>query len=210
MSFQATHLHFANQVKEIFNIQDFTRYFSGTLYPDSRYITKLERELTHNRIEPRKIFNLDDDFVKGWQIHLWYDKLALPHLDKIALGKSAKLLNMKDMAIWTKVSGAKLVEDFHWWEKTDWPQILPNLKYITNPNQEDPAVLKKWYQHFIAFYKNKPNLEDYRLQAAFMGIPKKRINLILIEANKIYNDKIKRAQTEQIMDQVILEFKNLI
>lgn len=93
MSFQATHLHFANQVKKIFNIQDLTQYFSGTLYPDSRYITKVERTKTHAdvRINPVKIYNLPDDFHKGWQVHLWYDKLALPHLQKIAHGKSGYL-----------------------------------------------------------------------------------------------------------------------
>lgn len=117
---------------------------------------------------------------------------------------------MENLDIWTKVSGAKLVEDLYWWKKTDWSQILPNLKYIINPNQENPAVLQKWYQHFIDFYKNKPNLENYHLQTAFMGIPTKRSDLILIKANEIYNDQIKRKQTEQIMELVIKEFNILI
>ncbi len=212
MSFQATHLYFANQVKKILNIQDLTRYFSGTLYPDSRYITDVDRTKTHAnaRINPVKINNLTDDFYKGWQVHLWYDKLGLPKLFKMATGLTYKQGEMEQINYWIPVTGAKLVEDLYWWEKTDWPKILPYLKFATNPNQENPEILQKWYQHFIVFFQNKPNLEDYRAQAEFMGIPTEKIKKIQTNAYKLYDDKSKRKRIESIMEKVKSEFINLI
>src|SRR4030042_437236 len=143
MSFQAAHLRFAQKVQDIIHPQDLTGYFSGTLYPDSRYITKVDRAKTHTdvRIEPRKILDLTDDFDKGWQVHLWYDKLGLHHLDQIVLNRSWTPNDADNVEVWSQLTGAKLVEDLYWWQNTDWPQILPYLKFTANPHQEDPDIL---------------------------------------------------------------------
>ena len=212
MSFQASHLHFAQKVQSIIKTADLTSYFSGTLYPDSRYITKVDRAKTHTdvRIEPRKILDLADDFSKGWQVHLWYDKLALRLLDQIALDRAYQPEDMKNPEIWVKVTSAKLVEDLYWWQKTDWSKILPYLKTVKNPNKEHLAILDSWYQHFINFYPQKPNLEAYRYQAEFMGIAPAKIELIQKNAHNLYNNKTKRQQIEQVMNQVFIQFKKLI
>lgn len=212
MSFQASHLHFAQKVQNIIKPQDLTRYFSGTLYPDSRYITKVDREKTHTgvRIEPQKILDLSDDFDRGWQAHLWYDKLGMHYLNKITLNRAWQMQDSDDIAVWTQLSGAKLVEDLFWWQNTDWTQILPFLKFIANPYNEEEEILQNWYQHFIDFYQKQPNLNSYRQQAEFMGIEPERIELILQKAQILYNDRPKREQIEKVMDQVIEEFKNLI
>ncbi len=212
MSFQATHLQFANQVKEILNIGDLTRYFSGTLYPDSRYITGVDRAKTHTdaRIEPQKILDLTDDFHKGWQVHLWYDKLALHHLDQVALGRPYQPDDMSNPEIWIKVTGAKLVEDLFWWKNADWNNILPYLKPTDNPFQENLEILQKWYQHFIDFYSQTPNLDAYPEQAKFMGIAPEKIALIQKNAHTLFDDRDKRFQIERIMDTVNKELKNLL
>ncbi|MCX6744275.1 MAG: hypothetical protein NTX82_01990 [Candidatus Parcubacteria bacterium] len=212
MSFQASHLNFAQKVIAIIKPQDLTRYFSGTLYPDSRYITKVDRAKTHTnvRIEPKKILNLTDDFDKGWQVHLWYDKLALHHLDQIALGRPYQPEDMYNPEIWIQVTGAKLVEDLFWWQNIDWPQIIPYLKFTKNPYNEDKQILNDWYQHFIDFYPRKPDLEAYREQAAFMGIAPEKIERIQRFAHTLHNDQDKNLRIQKVMAQVIKEFKNLI
>lgn len=212
MSFQATHLQFANQVKDTLNIKDLSRYFSGTLYPDSRYITKVKRPKTHQdvRIKPVKIFALTDNFIKGWQVHLWYDKLALPRLYNIITGKKYQHGGMDNHDIWIPVTAAKLVEDLYWWEKTDWQQILPYLKFINNPNQENPEILKKWYQHFIEYFQNPPNLDDYQKQAKFMGIDPDIIKAININSHVLNNELDKKNKLHNVMAEVMAEFKKLL
>jgi hypothetical protein len=208
MSFQASHLHFAQKIKDIIKPQDLTGYFSGTLYPDSRYITKVDRAKTHTdvRIEPKKIFDLTDDFEKGWQVHLWYDKLGMHHLNQIALNRSWISSDADDVNVWSQLTGAKLVEDLFWWQNTDWTQIIPHLKLIKAPHDEDEQILLSWYRHFIDFYQKPPNIQSYRRQAEFMGIEPEKIELILQNAQNLYNDLPKRAQIEMVMDLVIEEF----
>jgi hypothetical protein len=212
MSFQASHLNFAQKVIDLIKPVDLIGYFSGTLYPDSRYITKVDRAKTHTeiRIEPQKILSLTDDFAKGWQVHLWYDKLALPHLDQIALDRPYQPEDTKNPETWVKVTSAKLVEDLYWWQQTDWPQILPYLKPTKNPYHESLTILNNWYQHFIEFYPHQPDLEAYRQQAQFMGIDQAKIELIQKNAHNLYNNRVKRRQIEQVSAQVLLQFKKLI
>jgi hypothetical protein len=212
MSFQASHLHFAQKVKDVIKPQDLTRYFSGTVYPDSRYITKVDRDKTHTDvgINPKRILELDADFDKGWQIHLWYDKLGLHHLDQLILNRSWAPADADDVKVWAQLTGAKLVEDLYWWQNTDWNQILPYLKFTNNPNGEKEQILNDWYQHFTDFYQKQVNLQSYRQQAEFMGIAPEKIELILEYAQNLYNDLPKRTEIEMVMDQVVEEFKNLI
>ena len=47
MPFQATHLHYALLKMPELDIKDINKYLSGAVYPDSRYTTKIERDLTH-------------------------------------------------------------------------------------------------------------------------------------------------------------------
>lgn len=39
MALEGTHIRFALDVGDKYNIKDLGKYISGTLYPDSRYIT---------------------------------------------------------------------------------------------------------------------------------------------------------------------------
>ena len=74
MALEATHIRFALDVKDEYNISSLEKYLSGTIYPDSRYITCSDRDLTHSD----GLLSLDfakDDFRKGWYIHLVCDKV---------------------------------------------------------------------------------------------------------------------------------------
>ncbi len=48
MSLEATHIRFALDLKDKYRVQAIEKYISGTTYPDSRYVTKIDRGLTHN------------------------------------------------------------------------------------------------------------------------------------------------------------------
>jgi hypothetical protein len=212
MSFQATHLQFAYQVKDILKINDLDSYYSGVLYPDSRYITKIKRDLTHGkaRIKLREIKNPTDDFNKGWQVHCWYDKLGLPKLFNIATGLEYHQGEMEKINYWVPVTGAKLVEDLYWWHNNDWSNILKYLKVQKQPNNENLAVLNQWYHHFNNFFQNNPDLQNYKIQADFMGIDSDKSHQIIEFAYKLYNNKTKRKQLEKIMEKVKSAFLNSI
>ncbi|MBD3360011.1 MAG: hypothetical protein GF365_04895 [Candidatus Buchananbacteria bacterium] len=212
MAFQATHLQFAYQIKDVLNINDLDRYYSAVLYPDSRYITKIDRDLTHgkSRMDLNQITKLQDDFQKGWQVHLWYDKLGLPKLFNIATGLPYKEGGMEKMNYWIPVTGAKVVEDLYWWQNNNWSKILQYLKFQKQPNDEDQEILIKWYQYFIDFFQAKPDLNKYQIQAHFMGIDKHKTKQIIAYANKLNIDNPKKQSLQQVMEKVKAEFINLI
>ena len=76
MSLEATHIRLALDLQDRLNISDRKKYISGTVYPDSRYISKIDRRFTHN---PELVNELDgsDDFLKGMAVHYLCDKVAL-------------------------------------------------------------------------------------------------------------------------------------
>ncbi|MFA6421916.1 MAG: hypothetical protein WCV92_00730 [Candidatus Buchananbacteria bacterium] len=74
MSFEVTHIHFAVDLKEHYQIKDIKSYILGSIYPDSRYITKVDRELAHSKESLSDSF-IDSDFKKGWQAHCVCDSI---------------------------------------------------------------------------------------------------------------------------------------
>ncbi|NTW46451.1 MAG: hypothetical protein HGB18_05440 [Candidatus Moranbacteria bacterium] len=73
MALEATHIRFALDVRDEFGIADVSRYLSGAIYPDSRYLTRVSRDLTHPKDFGSIPLPKDDDFRKGWETHLIYD-----------------------------------------------------------------------------------------------------------------------------------------
>lgn len=210
MSFQASHLLFAQKVQNIIKPQDLTRYFSGSIYPDSRFITGADRGKTHPAVmEPQKIKDVADDFEKGWQIHLWYDKVAILPLYQIATDRPYNLDELQKREVWILVTGAKLVEDLYCWQTIDWPKMLPHLKQTANPNDESLEILNNWYRYYVQFFQNMPNIEAYRDQAKFVNIPETEIEQILASGQNLYKDKIKRFKIEKIITEVFEEFTKL-
>ncbi len=77
MPLEATHIKFALDLKDRYKIKSLAKYISGTIYPDSRYITKIDRNLTHcNKTQMSMYRKHNVDFVKGWSLHLACDKLC--------------------------------------------------------------------------------------------------------------------------------------
>ncbi len=151
MALEATHLRFAHDLKERLHVQHLDEYFSGAIYPDSRYITKLERRLTH----PRDFleWNLEsiNDFRKGWFTHLLCDELQrtivknrIPAVDEGTPGQGGE--------IWIKHTALKILQDMDDVKKFDIAFVLPKLIYTEQPNQENPNTLLAYNQLFQNLY----------------------------------------------------------
>lgn len=75
MALEATHIRFAFDLKAIYGVQDIERYISGAIYPDSRYITGVDRLITHpEHYRDWDLKNIND-FQKGWFAHLLADDI---------------------------------------------------------------------------------------------------------------------------------------
>ena len=60
MALPATHIRFAAALCERLGVADLPAFFSGTLYPDSRWLTGVDRQRTHGRRHLDPEFPADD------------------------------------------------------------------------------------------------------------------------------------------------------
>jgi len=151
MALEATHLRFALDLKDKYQIKDIKKYISGVVYPDSRYITGIDRSLTHPIDYLDWHWDMADDFKKGWFVHLLTDQIQsqvtrekLPQVFKGSYGQGSD--------VWINHSAIKILLDLDDVKKFKIKQFLPYLNYLENPNGEDLKMLKKYNQIFIKMY----------------------------------------------------------
>ncbi|MCK4554051.1 hypothetical protein KAU19_03750 [Candidatus Parcubacteria bacterium] len=188
MALAATHIRFALDLKDNYKIKDINKYLSGTIYPDSRYITKIDRELTHNNyfLDPEFA---KDDFRKGWQAHqicdLIQNQVRFELLPELNIRPKAEWTE----EIWIIATTTKIIQDIKDMQCFNLQKYLKCLEYVHNPNNEDINDIKKYNQIIIDLYKNKriTSVEDnYQMCLAF-GV------------NKEIGLKVKK-RTEEILE----------
>lgn len=157
MASQATHVRFARDLAKALLVRDVGSYYSGCVYPDSRYVTGAQRETTHTLS-----VRLDDmsDFQKGCFTHVLYDKLVGPtYLDRSPWpGEPVTDIGPK----WVYLSAAKLIEDQMSFDALEDLAILRTVSCPTPaPNGEDANLLERYYHLLRALYRDRPTVPDY-------------------------------------------------
>jgi len=107
MVLEASHIRFALDIKDLLKVQDIDAYVSGSIYPDSRYVTEVDRLATHPKDYRDDSMFHTSDFRKGWFAHLLADDAQfvcmgemLPQV-KIGTGEES----------WIKRSAIKILQD---------------------------------------------------------------------------------------------------
>ena len=158
MALPATHIRFALDMAHRFPIRHMDRYIAGSLYPDSRWLTGIDRLQSHAARYLEADF-ANSEYTYGIHIHCVCDKIqsqvfeaGLPGLEGLA-----------DSARWVLISAAKMVQDRFDMQAFDLQACLPFLAYAENPNQEDVGRVKTFNQIIQNAYLNKNTLDfqDY-------------------------------------------------
>ncbi|MDD2785584.1 MAG: hypothetical protein PHS79_01670 [Patescibacteria group bacterium] len=151
MALEATHMRFALDLKDKYQVKDLHKYISGSIYPDSRYLSKIDRVLTHpkDRME-WDIANLDD-FKKGWHSHLICDRIQLQLIKESKPGIFVGEIRHGDQA-WLYSTAIKALQEIDIVKSFDVVSYLPCLNYIETPNGEDANTLREYNQIFIREY----------------------------------------------------------
>jgi len=154
MPLEATHIRFALDLQDKYEIKDLRQYISGAVYPDSRYVTGLDRRLTHDDVYLLPEF-ATDDFKKGWQTHKICD-----HAYDIVRKRLFPDLFPGDFDFysrpdWIISTALKIIYDIEDMQSFDIQKYLECLEYVYNPNNEDIDAVKKYNTILINLYKNK-------------------------------------------------------
>lgn len=175
MAMPATHIRFAAVIAERLAVTDIGAYLFGTLYPDSRWVTGIDRQKTHSR----RCFDpgfARDDFTAGWHIHCLCDRFQ----GEIHGGILDGLSEMAPDARWIRMSAAKIVQDMN---DALWADLVPRLgrmNYRCAPNGESTEAVAAYLGFVRRAYRRpgKLNWSNYARLWTDVGLDRQRISRI--------------------------------
>lgn len=187
MALEATHIRLALDLKE--NVFNLGAYVSGTIYPDSRYVTKIDRNLTH----PQDYMGLirgDDDFKKGWAIHLLCDNVQA-EITREQLPEIFLLEDGQGSEMWIHRTALKILQDIDDAKRYAIEEYLPLLDHIEAPNEEDPVLVLEYNRIFQKMYLDpyKVTVETHCLMWKRLGISDDLIGKVKEQAQKYMADE---------------------
>ncbi len=157
MALAATHIRFALDLKNRFRVVDTQKYISGTLYPDSRYVTGIDRAVTHPKDELEALIRGENDFKKGWYAHLLCDRVQF-EVTKELVPSAFVGERGQGSETWVKRSALKVLQDILDAKEFDLRSNLLYLSYAENPNGEDITKVKFYNDIFKNVYVSLPDV----------------------------------------------------
>ena len=159
MALPATHIQFALDLKDRYVITDLSSYIAGSVYPDSRYVTGLNRAQTHNDAllsDDR----LETDFGKGWRAHVLCDRLgakaASDLLPELFVDAGPMAHGTKQWVIRTAI---KIIQDIYVFETHSTEPYLTMLDAMESPNGESTEAMKQYISIVKAMYEGKERID---------------------------------------------------
>jgi len=210
MALEATHMRFALDLKDKYQVVDIEKYIVGSVYPDSRYVTGIDRTLTHGEWILADDFTVDD-FHKGWQVHQLVDDIQaeiikdyFPNLVPI-FAKENKFTERE----WPVFSAIKIIQDMDDLQKFDLRQSVKYLEnYVFNPNGEDIKKVQRYNQIMINLYKGKKKTtveDNYQMWLA-LGVDRKSALNIKEQTEGLLKDVKMIKRIETIYDEMLRRF----
>ncbi len=185
MALPATHIRFAVTLSGRLGVTDMAAYLSGTVYPDSRWVTGIARECTHDRrcLDPGFA---SDDFMLGWHVHCRCDRIQgdihqtiLPDLSGVTADER-----------WIRSAAAKAVQDMSDAVEGDVAACLALLRDARTPNGESADGVAAYLDIVRRAYgrRVKPDWSDYTGLWRGVGLDRHRISRIKQYAQHILAD----------------------
>jgi hypothetical protein len=204
MALEATHVRFARDIAEMLGVKNASDYYSGVVYPDSRFMTRVSREATHPMIHLTKETS---DFEKGWLTHVLYDQILRAKYMEGSPWAGAHVVGLSEA--WIYMTAVKWIEDqrsFDVLEKdASFLQELtcPEIK----PNQEDPVSFERYYQLLRELYHRKPLREEYVSVLEEFHVPSDVVERIAIMVDELMKDPKKVKEIEGMYEWALEEGK---
>ncbi len=145
MALFATHIQFALDLKEIMKVKDLSAFLSGTVYPDSRYVTGIVREKTHNDELFNPSFYQQNDFKKGWALHFMCDHFQHDAFFSVFPDEFKQLPVIMGSPEWYAKTALKVLQDIALFDPAVQSLYIEQLQAYDQPNGEDKSQLEDFY-----------------------------------------------------------------
>jgi hypothetical protein len=162
MALPGTHIRFAIDEQSKYQVHNLNEYILGTVYPDSRYLSGIDRDKTHNDnfLKPPFVKN---DFYAGWQVHLWVDKIQGDIMKELFPEKLKYFVEngrFIDNEEWEFFSALKVAQDLDDIKKFDLQKHIDIIKEgkAVNPNKENIEAVVRANQVIVDLYNGKKKI----------------------------------------------------
>lgn len=206
MAMEASHIRFALHFKDALGVADVHAFVSGSVYPDSRYVSGIDRLATHPedyRADP--MFMLGD-FRKGWYMHLLADdiqgKLMREMLPQTSTGDGTES--------WIKRTAIKVLQDMDDVRKFDIVSLMPAFEHVENPNGEDIEIIQKYSRIFPIMYARPDSVgieEECEIWRQF-GIGDELVMKIQAQAEEYTKDTTVMSAVGKLYDAMLIETRD--
>lgn len=208
MALEATHIRFALDLKDAYGVADLDAFVSGSIYPDSRYVTGIDRLATH----PEDYLNDKEfwrtDFRKGWHAHLLCDtvqgKKMSELLPTVKSGPSEES--------WIERTAIKILQDIDDAKRFDFAKYLACLAYIENPNGEAIEKMREYHAIFSVMYADPQNVtikHAYDMWGAF-GVGDELRGKVKTKAEQFSADAEIMLGTQKLYDAMLVEARTTL
>lgn len=205
MALEGTHIRFAHEFFESLAITNRAEYISGTLYPDSRYFTGVDRTLTHPKDAVEELLR-GDDFKKGWAVHLMCDKLQREftrvQMPEVFSGDEGALSDT-----WVRHSALKILQDITDAQAFEISLHLDGCVMTQAPQGESRVSLEKYYAVVKNMY-SAPHALSIEVASQMwrdFGVEEEFVTRIRAQALAYADDPRAQALLERIYDEMVIQ-----
>lgn len=190
MALEATHLRFALDVRDDYHVADLSRYLSGAIYPDSRYVSGVDRVLTHPKAFSDIPLPTSDDFRKGWETHLIYDLLQGEVFSGMSESMRGGVRQGDD--VWRERTACKIIQNEIDFDFLKIAEILPCIGVIMTPFGERPELVKRYHDAVSEVFRDAENkgLRGHLpiLDIIKLDVRQELVDDLLLRCDRIQND----------------------
>lgn len=210
MALEGTHALFAIRMAKVVGAKNLDELISGSVYPDSRCVTGVQRDSTHLLNVPGVPFGgTESDFEKGWALHIEYDEYQnsrfteiYPEIEDGIQGSSQ---------LWIQISAMKIVEDMNLYSRQgDNVDLLKRIDISSTPRNEDLETLRGYFLLQRSLYSSQPTLESYKKYLEKINLDENTIKSLIDEVNLILLDSDKTSKVLSIFDDAVIDISRKI
>lgn len=182
MASQIAHVVYGKKIFERLNGLSWPEFLIGTLFPDIRYVAKIDRDKLHEFNTSENLIPKDNSFEAGIYVHWLVDEKR----EKFIAEKGIYGLLPKGIYMHASL---KLVEDESVYDRIgDWVEIIRILDNYPEEEMKygiNKETIKFWHSLLKEYFQKRPTLSTWRKMILGVGFDKRLAETILNQTKTI-------------------------
>lgn len=182
MASQITHVVYGKKIFDRQGGYSWPHFLIGTLFPDIRYVARIERDKLHGFNTSEEMIPKDSSFKAGMYVHWLVDEKREKFISDKGIYNllpkeqyiSASLKPVEDELLYDKID--------NWEEVVDILGIYPEEEYALGIGKD---TVELWHGLLKKYFQRKPDYSTWREMILSMGFSKELSEIVLKQAKTI-------------------------